>query len=53
MSKFLSIECNECHDKSIVFGNASSKVVCKCGKSLLTPTGGKANINSKILEVLS
>lgn len=52
MSKFLSVECNGCRAKSVVFGNATTQVMCQCGKPLLEPTGGKANIGAKILEVL-
>jgi ribosomal protein S27E len=53
MSKFLSVECNKCHKKSVVFGNATKQVLCECGEVLVEPTGGKSSVNAKILEVLS
>ncbi len=52
MSKFLSVECNKCHKKSVVFGSATGPVACECGEPLVSPTGGKATVTAKILEVL-
>ncbi len=52
MGKFLRIEC-ECGERYLVFSNSTTKVVCsKCGKVLVEPTGGRAKINGRILEVL-
>ncbi len=52
VSKFLSVECNKCHKKSVVFGSATGPVACECGEPLVSPTGGKATVTAKILEVL-
>ena len=53
MSKFLSIEC-KCGQKLMVFGNSKTKVHCPaCNELLVEPKGGKAEVNCKILEVLS
>ena len=53
MSKFLRVKCNDCENIQIVFGNASSVVDCfVCGRTLVVPTGGKAEIRTQILEVL-
>lgn len=53
MSKFLSVQC-KCGTKSVIFGNASACVKCSsCGKDIAQPTGGRAIVNGKVLEVLS
>jgi ribosomal protein S27E len=52
MSKFYSVECSSCHKKNVVFGNATGVVTCECGQVISKPTGGKADISAKILEVL-
>ncbi len=52
MSKFLKIQC-ECGSDSVVFGDAKSVVSCfNCKKELLSPRGGRASVNCKILEIL-
>lgn len=52
-SRFLRVKCNDCNNEQIVFGNASTRVECSvCGRLLVEPTGGKANIKTQILEVL-
>lgn len=53
-SKFIKIRCAKCKNEQIVFGNASSKVHCLvCDKILVEPTGGKAKIKSRIIEILN
>ena len=53
-SKFIKVRCAKCKNEQIVFGNASSKVECLvCGKILVEPTGGKARIKSRIIEILN
>ncbi len=53
-SRFLGVKCLNCGNEQIIFGCASTKVVCRvCGKPLTQSTGGKANILTKILEVLT
>ncbi|MBW3018019.1 30S ribosomal protein S27e [Candidatus Woesearchaeota archaeon] len=37
----------------MIFGNATSTVQCLvCSKDLAVPTGGKATIKARVLEVL-
>jgi len=51
-SKFIMVHC-KCEAEQVVFGNASTQVKClNCGAVLAAPTGGKANIKTKILKVL-
>ena len=50
-SRFLKVEC-ECGNKMIVFSHVAMEVKCpKCGKIVAEPTGGKAKINAKIIEI--
>ena len=52
-SKFLKVKCTDCENEQIVFDHASTNVKCNvCGRTLVEPTGGKAGIKSKIIEVL-
>jgi len=52
-SRFLKIKCPNCGKELIVFDYASSVVKCDvCDTLLVEPTGGKAKIHGKILEVL-
>jgi len=53
VSKFIKVRCPKCKNEQIMFGKASSEVKCLvCGKVLAEPTGGKARVKSRILEVL-
>jgi small subunit ribosomal protein S27e len=53
VSKFLRVQC-DCGNEQTVFGDAKTASVClSCKRTLLEPTGGRARINAKILEVLS
>lgn len=52
-SKFVKIRCPKCKNEQIMFGKATSAVKCLvCGKDLADPTGGKAKVKARILEVL-
>ena len=52
-SKFVKIRCPKCKNEQIMFGKASTKVACLvCGKALGEPSGGKAKIKARVLEVL-
>lgn len=52
MSKFLSVRC-KCGQKAIVFSNAASKLNCPgCGSAIVRPTGGRAIVLAKVMEVL-
>ncbi|MCW3135193.1 MAG: 30S ribosomal protein S27e [Methanophagales archaeon] len=51
-SKFLRVKCTDCENEQIVFDHASSSVKCNvCGRTLVEPGGGKAEIKSEIIEV--
>lgn len=52
-SKFLKVKCNKCRNEQIIFSRSASEVKCLvCGKVLAVPTGGKADIKVKAIEVL-
>lgn len=52
-SKFIKIRCPKCKNEQIMFGKAAMQVKCLvCEKDLAEPTGGRARIKARILEVL-
>ncbi len=52
-SKFIKVRCPKCKNEQIIFGKSDSTVKCLvCDKILSEPTGGKAKIKARILEVL-
>ena len=52
-SKFLKVKCSKCRNEQIIFNKAASVVKCLvCGKILAEPRGGRAIINSKIIQTL-
>ncbi|HLC47003.1 MAG TPA: 30S ribosomal protein S27e [Candidatus Nanoarchaeia archaeon] len=52
-AKFMKVRCPKCKNEQIVYGKASTRVKCLvCSKEIVEPTGGKARIKSRILEVL-
>ena len=41
-------------NEQVIFGKASSEVKCLiCGQVLAEPSGGKAKIKARVLEILS
>ena len=53
-SKFIKVRCPKCKNEQIIFGKVATKVNCLvCGRSLAEPTGGKARIKTRVLEVLN
>lgn len=53
MSRFLHVQC-DCGQDAVVYGDSKSEVKCtSCKKTTIKPSGGRARINAKILEVLS
>lgn len=51
--KFVKVKCPKCKNEQVVFGKASSPVKCLiCETVLVEPSGGKAKIKAKIIEVL-
>ena len=52
-SKFVKIRCPKCKNEQIMFGKTATQIACLvCGKQLAEPTGGKARVKARILEVL-
>ena len=52
-SKFVKLRCNNCKNEQIIFGKAPTVVNCLvCNTVLASPSGGKAKIKARILEVL-
>ena len=53
-SKFVKVRCSNCKNEQVIFGKASSEVKCLiCNQTLSEPSGGKAKIKGRILEILS
>lgn len=52
-SKFLKVRCEKCKHEQNIFEKASHKIYCAgCNEILAEPTGGKAKIHGRVLEVL-
>lgn len=52
-SKYIKVRCAKCKNEQIIFGNTSTLVRCLvCNKEIAYPTGGKAKISARVLEVL-
>jgi len=52
-SAFIKIRCPKCKNEQIMFGKASTTVLCLvCNKELAEPTGGKSKVKARVLEVL-
>lgn len=52
-SKFLRVKCAKCKNEQVIFNKASTTVKCLvCGEVLAEPTGGRAVIKTKIIQVL-
>jgi len=50
---FVRVKCVDCENEQVIFSHASMEVSCEvCGKTLASPRGGKAEINSEILEIV-
>ena len=50
-SKFLRVKCKKCKNEQVIFNKASVVVKCLvCGDVLAEPTGGKADIKTKVLH---
>lgn len=50
---FYRVRCSDCENEQIVFGRAATTVNCAvCGTTLVTPTGGEADIPHEILETV-
>ncbi|MBU0469941.1 MAG: 30S ribosomal protein S27e [Nanoarchaeota archaeon] len=52
-SKFIKVRCSKCKNEQVVFSNACKAVHCLvCNTEMTFPTGGKAKISARVLEVL-
>jgi small subunit ribosomal protein S27e len=52
-TNFVKVRC-KCKNEQIVFDKSSTVVKCLvCNEDLLKPTGGKAEIVGRVLEVLN
>lgn len=52
-SKFLKVICSGCNNEQIIFNKSSTSVKCLvCGAVIVSPTGGKAKIKTKVVQVL-
>ncbi|WP_254537665.1 30S ribosomal protein S27e [Halomarina litorea] len=50
---FYQVKCPDCENEQVVFGKASTEVVCAvCGHVLVRPGGGKATIEGEVLETV-
>jgi len=52
-SSFIRVRCNDCENEQVLFDRCSTTILCHiCGSKLAIPSGGKAKIKGKILEVV-
>jgi small subunit ribosomal protein S27e len=52
-STFLSVQCEKCGEKAIVFSHTTTNVSCRsCGELLAEKSGSLAKINGKVLGAL-
>jgi small subunit ribosomal protein S27e len=52
-SNFLSVQCNSCQEKQVIFSHSTNDINCKsCGNPILKKTGGRATILGEILSTL-
>jgi len=52
-SRFVIVSCPDCGNEQISFDMASTVVKCNiCGRVLIEPTGGRANVKGKVVRVL-
>lgn len=51
---FYKVRCRNCDNKQTVFGKATTEVACAvCGDILAQPTGGEADIEGKVVDVVA
>lgn len=52
-SKFIKVRCKKCKNEQIIFEKPSTEVKCLvCGETLALPTGGKARLQTNVLEII-
>ena len=53
-NRFIKVRCQSCKNEQTIFEGATTKVKCLiCDAVLAEPKGGKAEINARVIEVLS
>ena len=51
--RFVRVACPDCENEQIVFEKAARSIACQvCGHTLVTPTGGKAAMDSEVVETV-
>lgn len=51
--KFIRVRCQECKNEQVIYGKASMDITCLvCQQPLAKATGGKAQVDTQVLEVL-
>ena len=52
-SSFLSVQCEKCGEKAVVFSHTTTDINCKsCGEPLAAKSGSLAMISGKVLGAL-
>jgi small subunit ribosomal protein S27e len=52
-STFLSVQCEKCGEKAVVFSHTTTDISCKsCGELLAEKSGSLATIHGKVLGAL-
>lgn len=50
-SRFINVKCKDCENEQVIFNKVSNDVECRiCGRTLAKPTGGLAELKSKVVE---
>ena len=50
---FYRVKCPDCENEQVVFGKAATEVACAvCGHTLAKPTGGNAEFQGEVVEVV-
>ena len=50
---FLKVECPDCENEQVVFEKVANEVACAvCGHTLARPTGGIAELEGDVVEVV-
>ena len=51
--RFIKVKCEDCNNVQVMYEKASTVVKCEvCGTTMAKPTGGKADLKGKLVEVL-
>ncbi|HEY7508207.1 MAG TPA: 30S ribosomal protein S27e [Nitrososphaera sp.] len=52
-SNFVSVQCEKCSARTVIFSHTTSAVKCSgCGETLATSSGSKARIAGKVIGTL-